>query len=297
MALYERLVPVLETATESFELVFVDDRSPDDSWDLLLGLAAADDRVRACPAEPELRPARRDHGGSRRESRAVDRRHGLRPSGPARGDPTPARQGDARATTSSSRGACDGGSRWLRRLAGRAYFRVRNFFMRMDMGTEYSSLSLLSRKVVDAFLRGPRPRPPVHAHRALARLRARRDRVRARGALGGNELLHDARAGSGRASTASSSRRRSCSGGSSTSASRLALVGAAARRLVHRSPTSSSTRTQAGRASPCCCSRRRLHHHEPGRDRPLRREDLRPGQGPTALRRRRPVVENPSSGA
>jgi dolichol-phosphate mannosyltransferase len=41
---------------------------------------------------------------------------------------------------------------WLRRVAGRAYFRIRNFFMRMDMSTEYSSLSLLSRKVVDAFL-------------------------------------------------------------------------------------------------------------------------------------------------
>ena len=39
-----------------------------------------------------------------------------------------------------------------RRVAGRAYIRIRNFFMRMDMGTEYSSLSLLSRKVVDAFL-------------------------------------------------------------------------------------------------------------------------------------------------
>jgi dolichol-phosphate mannosyltransferase len=41
---------------------------------------------------------------------------------------------------------------WLRRVASRAYFRIRNFFMRMDMGTEHSTLSLLSRKVVDAFL-------------------------------------------------------------------------------------------------------------------------------------------------
>jgi polyisoprenyl-phosphate glycosyltransferase len=45
--LVERLVGTLETLVESFEIVFVDDASPDGSWDVLTRLAAEDDRVRA----------------------------------------------------------------------------------------------------------------------------------------------------------------------------------------------------------------------------------------------------------
>ena len=45
--LHERLVRTLETTVESFEVVFVDDRSPDGSWALLCDLAERDERVRA----------------------------------------------------------------------------------------------------------------------------------------------------------------------------------------------------------------------------------------------------------
>jgi glycosyltransferase involved in cell wall biosynthesis len=150
-ALHERLVRTLEASIESFELVFVDDRSPDGSWELLGELAEKDERVLAirlsrnfgqhaaitaglaassgrwtvvmdCDLQdpPEEIPRLLDMARNGYEivlSKRVGRRHS-----------------------------------WLRRLAGRAYFRIRNFFMRMDMSTEYSSLSLLSRKVVDAFL-------------------------------------------------------------------------------------------------------------------------------------------------
>jgi polyisoprenyl-phosphate glycosyltransferase len=150
-ALHERLVRTLEASIDSFELVFVDDRSPDGSWELLGELAERDERVFAirlsrnfgqhaaitaglaassgrwtvvmdCDLQdpPEEIPRLLDMARSGYEivlSKRVGRRHS-----------------------------------WLRRLAGRAYFRIRNFFMRMDMSTEYSSLSLLSRKVVDAFL-------------------------------------------------------------------------------------------------------------------------------------------------
>src|ERR671936_807282 len=45
--LHERLIRTLEPTVDSFELVFVDDRSPDDSWTLLEDLAERDTRVRA----------------------------------------------------------------------------------------------------------------------------------------------------------------------------------------------------------------------------------------------------------
>lgn len=46
-ALHERLTAALATLAVSYELVFVDDRAPDGSWDVLAQLAAADPRVRA----------------------------------------------------------------------------------------------------------------------------------------------------------------------------------------------------------------------------------------------------------
>lgn len=44
--LYERLEASLRSVTSSYELIFVDDRSPDDGWRVLEGLAARDPRVR-----------------------------------------------------------------------------------------------------------------------------------------------------------------------------------------------------------------------------------------------------------
>jgi polyisoprenyl-phosphate glycosyltransferase len=150
-ALHERLIATLEPTVSSFELVFVDDRSPDGAWSFLQELAGRDDRVRAvrlsrnfgqhaaitaglaeakgewtvvmdCDLQdpPEEIPRLLEKAGEGYEI-VLSRRVGRSQS-------------------------------WLRRLLGRAYFRVRNFFMRMDMSTEYSSLSLLSRKVVNAFL-------------------------------------------------------------------------------------------------------------------------------------------------
>jgi polyisoprenyl-phosphate glycosyltransferase len=45
--LYERLVRALEGIVETFEIVFVDDGSPDDAWRILAELASKDSRVRA----------------------------------------------------------------------------------------------------------------------------------------------------------------------------------------------------------------------------------------------------------
>ena len=83
---------------------FVDDRAADGSWDVLAQSSrAATARVRGVPAEPQLRPARGDHGRARAAPGALGGRHGLRPAGSARGDPAPLRARRGRATTSCSR--------------------------------------------------------------------------------------------------------------------------------------------------------------------------------------------------
>jgi glycosyltransferase involved in cell wall biosynthesis len=150
-ALHQRLVDTLEGTVESFELVFVDDRSPDGAWEFLANLAKRDDRVRGIRLS-------RNFG-----------QHAAITAGlaEAKGDWTvvmdcdlqdppeeiPRLLGKAREGYEIVLSRRVGRRQsWLRRVLGRAYFRIRNFFMRMDMSTEYSSLSLLSRKVVDAFL-------------------------------------------------------------------------------------------------------------------------------------------------
>lgn len=149
--LYERIVCSLEMVVSNFEIVFVDDRSPDDSWEILTKLAERDLRVRAIRL-------------SRNFGQHAAITAGLSES---RGEWTVVMDCDLqdppeeipRLLQKASEGyeivlskRARRKQSWLRRLAGRAYFRVRNFFMRMDMGTDYSTLSLLSRKVVNAFL-------------------------------------------------------------------------------------------------------------------------------------------------
>jgi dolichol-phosphate mannosyltransferase len=45
--LYERLCASVSQVTDDFELIFVDDRSPDGAWEVLCDLARQDPRVRA----------------------------------------------------------------------------------------------------------------------------------------------------------------------------------------------------------------------------------------------------------
>jgi dolichol-phosphate mannosyltransferase len=135
----------------SFEIVFVDDRSPDSSWETLLQLADRDSRVRA------LRLSR-NFGQHAAITAGLADSYGCWTvvmdcdlQDPPEEIPrllAKAREGYDIVLSKRVRPQ----QSWLRRISGRAYFRVRNFFMRMEMGTDYSSLSLLSRKVVNAFL-------------------------------------------------------------------------------------------------------------------------------------------------
>ena len=149
-ALHSRLRQSLEPLTSDFELIFVDDRSPDGAWEALSELAARDPSVRAvrlsrnfgqhaaitaglaesrgrwtvvmdCDLQepPEAIPSL-----YAKAQEGFDVVHTRRAGGPSRG----------------------------RRLLGGAYFRLRNVFLGTSTGVDHGTLSMLSRKVVDAFL-------------------------------------------------------------------------------------------------------------------------------------------------
>jgi dolichol-phosphate mannosyltransferase len=150
-ALHDRLVAALEQVSPDWEIIYVDDRSPDHAWDKLVELSGGDPRVWA-------------YRLSRNFGQHAAITAGLAHS---RGDWVTVLDCDlqdppeeiprlfARAREGYevvlSKRSARAQSR-LRAFATRAYFRLRNIFFRTDMDTEYSTLSVLSRKVVDAFL-------------------------------------------------------------------------------------------------------------------------------------------------
>jgi glycosyltransferase involved in cell wall biosynthesis len=151
-ALYERLVRVLETRFSSFELIFVDDRSPDGSWPALAKLARSDARVQAIRLS-------RNFGQHAAITAGLVR---------SRGDWTVVMDCDLQDPPEEiprlHAEALDGGydvvfakrkSRyhaWYRRLASRLYFRLMNTFLGTDIDGEYGTFSIMSRKVRDAFV-------------------------------------------------------------------------------------------------------------------------------------------------
>jgi len=149
--LHDRLSATLETITDDFELIFVDDRSPDRAWPVLQELAERDPRVRAMRL-------------SRNFGQHVAITAGLSAS---RGrwsvvmdcdlqDPPeeiPRLYSKAREGYDMVLSRREARVQSLpRRLAAAVYFRVYNALVKDDLHNNYSNLSLLSRKVVDAFL-------------------------------------------------------------------------------------------------------------------------------------------------
>lgn len=150
-ALHRRLRESIEPVTDDFELVFVDDRSPDGSWPILRDLAEKDAAVKAIRLSRNFGQHAAITAGLAQSQGRWTVVMDCDLQDPPEEIPRlieKAREGYDIVLSKRVRRK----QSWLRRLAGRAYFRLRNFFMRMDMGTEYSTLSLLSRKVVDAFL-------------------------------------------------------------------------------------------------------------------------------------------------
>jgi glycosyltransferase involved in cell wall biosynthesis len=150
-ALRERLNASLSEVTSSYELIFVDDRSPDGAWDALVEMAETDGRVRAYRLS-------RNFGQHLAITAGLEKSRGrwtvvmdcdlqeppeLIPRLYAK-----AQEGFDIVTTTRTRA---GDSR-LRRMLGRGYMRLRNVLLETDAGTDDGTLSILSRKAVDGFL-------------------------------------------------------------------------------------------------------------------------------------------------
>jgi polyisoprenyl-phosphate glycosyltransferase len=151
-ALHERLHASLDGTVPDWEVVYVDDASPDGSWDKLEELALTDPRVRALQLSRNFGQHAAITAGlaeSRGRWTAVmdcdleDRPEELpRMLALAR-----ERSVEVVLTKRAHRRQA-----WHRRLAARAYFRLRNALLGTKVDPEHATLSLVSRPVVDAFL-------------------------------------------------------------------------------------------------------------------------------------------------
>jgi dolichol-phosphate mannosyltransferase len=150
-ALHRRLVDALTGLGVAHELIFVDDRSPDDAWPVLRELAASDPSVRALRLSKNFGQHAAITAGLT-ESRG---RYAVVMDCDLQDPPeeiprlyAKAREGfDVVLSKRTERRQS-----FLRRVAAGAYFRAHNMLARGDLHTNYTNLSIVSRKVVDAFL-------------------------------------------------------------------------------------------------------------------------------------------------
>ena len=150
-ALCERLERAVEALAGNYELIFVDDRSPDASWEVLRALARE---------RPHMRLLRLSRNFGQHAAITA----GLAES---RGDRVVVMDCDlqdrpediAALWAEAEKGYEVVLSRrsarrqpLIRRVSGGMYHRTRNVLLKTDMYTNYTNLSLISRKVVNAYL-------------------------------------------------------------------------------------------------------------------------------------------------
>jgi glycosyltransferase involved in cell wall biosynthesis len=146
--LHRRIVDSASSITEDFEVVFVDDASPDYAWDELVRLADADPRVRAFGMSRNFgQDAAITAGLSHARGRwtvILDCDLQEPPEEIPRLYAKAMEGHDIVRTTRTP-----GGHSRLRTMASRGY---RRLTLEHNPDTEYSNMSMLSRPVVDAFL-------------------------------------------------------------------------------------------------------------------------------------------------
>lgn len=149
--LHRRLCATLEPLTGEFEVVLVDDGSPDDSWQTLRQLTAVDSRVIA------LRLSRNfgQHAAITAGLAATRGRWVAVMDCDLQDPPEEIPRLYAKALEGYDVVLSRREERVQslpRRLAASAYFRFHNMLARGNLHTNYTNLSLISRKVVDSFL-------------------------------------------------------------------------------------------------------------------------------------------------
>jgi glycosyltransferase involved in cell wall biosynthesis len=151
VALHDRLVRVLERLVPSFEIVLIDDRGPDTSWIVMRELADMDERVVACRMSRNVGQQLAITAGIEqcRGAYAVVMDCDLQDPPEAIPQLWNARQGVdivfARRNSDHQSAA--------RLLGNRLYFRTLSWIAGRSFDGELGSFSLISRRVMDAFLR------------------------------------------------------------------------------------------------------------------------------------------------
>lgn len=149
--LHRRLVEVLSGIVDSYEIVFVDDRSPDDAWAFLRRLVCEDNHVRAIRLS-------RNFGQHRAITAGIAESSGrwvVVMDCDLQDPPEEIPRLYARAQEGFEIVFAKRLSRRLplrRRVGNRAYFWLRKTLAGVDLETEYANLSIMSRKAADAFL-------------------------------------------------------------------------------------------------------------------------------------------------
>ena len=149
--LHRRLVTAAGAVTPDYELVFVDDGSPDGAWDVLAELAAGDTSVRAVRLTRNFgQHAAITAGLAHARGRWVVVMDCDLQEPPEELPRLYAKAQEGYDIVFTKRtGRRDS---LFRRAAGRTYFWLRNLFLQTRTGVDYGTLSLLSRPVVDALL-------------------------------------------------------------------------------------------------------------------------------------------------
>jgi glycosyltransferase involved in cell wall biosynthesis len=150
--LQERLDSALAQIPGEHEIILVDDRSPDESWEILREIAAEDDSVR-------LIRLSRNFGQHAAITAGIEFARGRwivvmdcdLQDPPEEIPRLYARALEGAEIVYARRTARRGP--WFRRLASRVYFRLLNASLGTDFDPEYGNFTIISRKVRDAFLR------------------------------------------------------------------------------------------------------------------------------------------------
>jgi polyisoprenyl-phosphate glycosyltransferase len=150
--LRDRLDSALEQIPGDHEIILVDDRSPDESWDILREIAAEDDSVR-------LIRLSRNFGQHAAITAGIEFARGRwivvmdcdLQDPPEEIPRLYARAREGAEIVYARRTGRQGP--WFRGLASRMYFRILNASLGTDFDPDYGNFTIISRKVRDAFLR------------------------------------------------------------------------------------------------------------------------------------------------
>jgi dolichol-phosphate mannosyltransferase len=150
--LHERLSRVLPALATEYEIVYVDDRAKDGSWPILQELAERDPHVIACRLSRNFGQQIAITAGleQSRGAHVVVMDCDLQDPPEFIGKLLAAAQSGFDIVFAKRKSAY--GSR-VRRLAGRQYFRLLSFFSGSSFDEELGAFSIISRRVVKAFLR------------------------------------------------------------------------------------------------------------------------------------------------